>query len=168
MTRNGEFKLWRLWQIKVTYMPQTAWWSIRPWREECNSKQCSWPYHVFSVWSPMINWWTAIVCKREVRNYRCGRAIVAGKYILAACNRCIGAMLYTQWLWITHYGTGSVVPSLSNVYFWLPRAHAQEGVEWSVCLSVCPQSKRGLNSEGLVEGLFQDRSARIQRILAST
>ena len=38
----------------------------------------------------------------------------------------------------------------------------------SVSLSVCPQSKRGLSSEGLVEGLFQDRSARIQKILAST
>ena len=37
-----------------------------------------------------------------------------------------------------------------------------------LCLSVCPQSKRGLSSEGLVEGLFQDRSARIQKILAST
>ena len=35
----------------------------------------------------------------------------------------------------------------------------------SVSLSVHPS---GLSSEGLVEGLFQDRSVRIQTILAST
>ena len=49
-----------------------------------------------------------------------------------------------------------------------PCACAAGGRVIGLCLSVCPQSKRCLSSEGLIEGLFQDRSVRIQKILAST
>ena len=51
-----------------------------------------------------------------------------------------------------------------------PCACAAGGRVIGLCLSVCPQSKRCLSSEGLIEGLFQDSSVRIQKIkiLAST
>ena len=53
------------------------------------------------------------------------------------------------------------------VQLYYPCACAARGrvIGLSVSLSVCPS---GLSSEGLVEGLFQDRSVRIQKILAST
>ena len=68
------------------------------------------------------------------------------------------------------HGGGRLGTRLGQVYqpFITPCACAAGGRVIGLCLSVCPQSKRGLSSGGLVEGLFQDRSVRIQKILAST
>ena len=49
------------------------------------------------------------------------------------------------------------------IHVFTPCAYAAGGRV--IGLSVSPS---GLSSEGLVEGLFQDRSVRIQKILAST
>ena len=100
------------------------------------------------------------------KSFRSSASILKTRTVFASVTANTLQQIHPQWL--VQVGSRQVSVSAARETLVTPCACAAGGRVIGLCLSVCPQSKRCLSSEGLIEGLFQDRSVRIQKILAST